>query len=257
MLTVGSLFAGIGGFDLGFERAGFEIKWQVEIDPFCRKVLEKHWPQVKRYEDVRTVHGPYCEREHEHDDGIYQWCSDCLEPVDVICGGFPCKQTSVAAAITRRRVGLAGRDSGLWREMRRIIRVLQPRFCVVENPDSFALTEVSRDLAGLGFHVTPYRVEAAGFGAPHLRRRVCLVADAHGPRLARCWTDGSPPVTCEQRLAVERNPWLSSLPGVLRVDDGVPGRMDRRERIQGCGNAVIPIAAQWIAERIKEAEGLR
>src|SRR5512146_967990 len=55
MLTVGSLFAGIGGFDLGFERAGFEIKWQVEIDPFCRAVLAKHWPDVRRYEDVRTV----------------------------------------------------------------------------------------------------------------------------------------------------------------------------------------------------------
>ena len=70
-LTVGSLFSGIGGFDLGLERAGMTIKWQVEIDDFCNKVLEKHWPDVKRYRDIKELRG------------------DELEPVDLICGGIP------------------------------------------------------------------------------------------------------------------------------------------------------------------------
>src|SRR5688572_19250399 len=122
-LTVGSLFAGIGGFDLGFERAGFEIKWQVEIDPFCQRVLARHWPNAKRYLDIRGTKG------------------DDLDAVDVVVGGFPCKQTSVASAIHGRRVGLSGRDSGLWADMRRLVFSLPifPRFVVVENPDSDAL----------------------------------------------------------------------------------------------------------------------
>jgi len=81
-LTVGDLFAGIGGFSLGLERAGMEIKWQVEIDPFCAKVLEKHWPEVKRYGDIKKINGE-------------------LEPVDLICGGFPCQPFSVAGEARR------------------------------------------------------------------------------------------------------------------------------------------------------------
>src|SRR6185312_32662 len=108
-MTVGSLFAGIGGFDLGFERAGFEIKWQVEIDPFCRAVLAKHWPDVRRYEDVRTVGAE-------------------LERVDVVCGGFPCQDISFAGD----GAGLDGERSGLWREFSRLIGELRPRYVVVE-----------------------------------------------------------------------------------------------------------------------------
>jgi len=87
----GSLFAGIGGFDLGLERAGMECAWQVEIDPWARRVLARHWPSVPRYEDVREV-------------GAHN-----LEPVDVICGGFPCQDISHAG----KRAGIEGERSGL------------------------------------------------------------------------------------------------------------------------------------------------
>src|SRR5690606_26764966 len=93
-LTFGSLFTGIGGFDLGFERAGMKCLWQVEIDSACQNVLSRHWPEVEKYRDVREA-------------GRYN-----LKPVDVICGGFPCQDLSVAGG----RKGLAGERSGLWFE---------------------------------------------------------------------------------------------------------------------------------------------
>lgn len=238
-LTVGSLFAGIGMFDLGFERAGFEVLWQVESDDFKRRVLAKHWPRMWRYADVRDV-GP-----------------GDLWSVDVIVGGFPCKQTSVAAAITGRRIGLAGPDSGLWRHMLRLIGDVRPRFAVVENPDSASLTQVSRDLAELGGAISRHPFTVTGFGGPHLRRRVFLVADFDGPGLAESRQDGSPKTPGFTWPAAERNPWLSALPGVLRVDDGYPAGVDRRRRIHACGDAVIPQAAEWIARQIQEATEAR
>ena len=231
-MTVGSLFAGIGGFDLGLERAGMIVRWQVEISPFCQRVLAKHWPHVSRYTDVRTVG------------------ADTLAPVDLICGGFPCKQTSRAAAMFGRRIGFDGPDSGLWREQLRLIRELQPRIAIVENPDSQWLAEVQGDLARARYHVSRWAFPAASVGAPYLRWRVFVVADRHGSRLQeRRPTRPSATETAEW-LAAQRSTWLSTLAGVLRVDDGVPGGMDRRERISACGNAVVPAVAEWLGRRL-------
>jgi site-specific DNA-cytosine methylase len=110
-MNVGSLFAGIGGFDLGFERAGMHTAWQVELDPYCRAVLAKHFPDAERFEDVREV-------------GAHN-----LAPVDLICGGFPCQDLSVAG----KGAGIDGERSGLWAEFARIIRELEPRYVVIEN----------------------------------------------------------------------------------------------------------------------------
>src|SRR5258707_7301969 len=109
--TMGSLFAGIGGFDLGFERAGFKTSWQVEIDPDCQKVLAKNFPEAERFGDIRE-----CGRHN-------------LKPVDVICGGFPCQDISNAGL----RVGISGERSGLWGQMWRIIGELRPSYVAVEN----------------------------------------------------------------------------------------------------------------------------
>ena len=163
--TVGSLFAGIGGFDLGFERAGFDVKWQVEIDHYCRRVLAKHWPDVKRHDDVKTF--PPTEAE--------EWKVDC------IIGGFPCQDISVAG----RGAGIDGERSGLWSEYARIVRLLRPRFVVVENVPALlarGLGRVLGDLAACGYDAEWDCLPAVAFGAPHIRDRVFVIAHANGER---------------------------------------------------------------------------
>jgi C-5 cytosine-specific DNA methylase len=113
LLTIGSLFSGIGGLDLGLERAGLgPVLFQVEIDPFCRAVLAKHWPKALRHDDVRTVGR-----------------TATLPRVDLLCGGFPCQDVSGAG----KGAGLEGERSGLWFEFHRIVAATLPRFVVVEN----------------------------------------------------------------------------------------------------------------------------
>ena len=158
MMTFGSLFSGIGGIDLGLERAGMTCAWQVEIDPWCRQVLTKHWPNVRRYEDVSAVGG------------------DTLEPVELIAGGFPCQDVSVAG----QRAGIQdGNRSGLWSEFHRIIRELRPRYVFVENVPGLLTNGMGRvlgDLADIGYDAEWEVLSAADVGAPHLRKRVFIVA---------------------------------------------------------------------------------
>ena len=120
MMTVGSLFAGIGGFDLGFRRAGFKISWQVEKDEWCRKVLAKHFPQTKRFGDI-------------HETGKHN-----LSPVDVICGGFPCQPFSSAG-----KQGGTEDDRYLWPEMLRVIREIRPTWVVAENVDGLVIGKMA------------------------------------------------------------------------------------------------------------------
>src|SRR5215831_9561802 len=156
MLTVGSLFDGIGGFDLGFQRAGFDIRWQVEIDPFCRRVLAKHWPDVQRFEDVRTA-------------GAHN-----LSVVDVLCGGFPCQPHSLAG-----RRGGSQDERDLWPEFARLIRELRPRWVVAENVPGLLSSDagrffgnILRDLAESGYDAEWDCLPASVFGAPHRRDRI-------------------------------------------------------------------------------------
>lgn len=155
---IGSLFSGIGGLELGLEWAGLgRVAWQVEIDPYCRAILARHWPDAERYSDVKSVG------------------SAVLSPVRVVCGGFPCQDLSVAG----KRAGLAGARSGLWYEYLRVLGELRPAGVVIENVPGLhgrALDEVVSGLYGLGYAVEGARIRASDLGAPHRRERVFLLA---------------------------------------------------------------------------------
>lgn len=160
-MRYGSLFTGVGGFDLGFERAGMECVWQVEFDKACQSVLKKHWSEVELFDDVRTV--------GKHN----------LEPVDVICGGFPCQDVSIAG----KRAGLAGERSGLWSEFARIIDELEPKWVVIENVPGLLSSNRGRDfatvirwLAERGYGVAWRILDSQYFGVAQRRRRVFIVA---------------------------------------------------------------------------------
>jgi DNA (cytosine-5)-methyltransferase 1 len=205
--TFGSLFAGIGGIDLGLERAGWTGRWQVEWDDWCQRVLAKHWPDVPRVGDIRDAHGadhcPVANAERLAADqqsdtsqvgrrsfdsqqagvgrgGSRGTCPTCLEPVDLIAGGFPCQPFSNAG----KRLGKED-DRWLWPEFARVIGELRPRYVLVENvPGLLAghggMGAVLGDLASLGYDAEWDSVPAAAVGAPHLRYRVWIVAYARG-----------------------------------------------------------------------------
>jgi len=284
-MKVGSLFAGIGGIDLGLERAGFSVIWQVEKDQFCRDVLHKHWPHIPQHIFVEEV-------------GAHN-----LEECDVICGGFPCQDISTAAP---NGMGLAGARSGLWFEFARVIRELRPRYVVVENVPVLTtrgLDQVLSSLAEMGYDAEWFCVPASAFGAPHLRWRMFIVAytecefvwqqqrgvggtgwadpsqssingspqslaDSCGKRCSgceECYVGEEAWKSAQRRSDADgrgdsfgrRDPrrngegesggWWSIEPPVGRVADGVPGRVDS---LRSLGNAVVPQVAEWIGHRI-------
>ncbi len=157
-MRVGSLFAGIGGFDLGLERAGMEIRWQVENNLWCQRVLAKHWPNVTRYGDIKQV----------------DWHT--IEPVDLVCGGFPCQPFSLAG----KRKGFDD-DRYLWPEVVRCLDAVRPTWFLGENVPGIvnvALDQVCADLEALGYAVQPICVPACAVDAPHQRQRVWILAHA-------------------------------------------------------------------------------
>ena len=211
MVRVGSLFSGVGGFDLGLERAGMEVVWQVELDPFCLKVLEKHWPNVRRYADVREVHGVLAHAQitvgrsvsselsgrgiaeiggssGRNGSEASEACPSCLPAVDLICGGFPCQPFSVAGKQRGKED-----DRHLWPEMFRIVSELRPTWVVGENVPGLVrlgLDEVLSDLEGIGYSTQTFDIPACAVDAPHVRHRIWIVAHSErhgrGPRGAEC-----------------------------------------------------------------------
>lgn len=157
-LTIGSTFAGIGGLEMGLEAAtGARVAWQIEIEDYPRQVLAKHWPHADRsITDVREAPGH-------------------LPPVDILCGGFPCQDLSVAG----RGAGLAGEKSGLWFELLRLIRALRPRIVVLENVPALLTRGMGVVLGGLaasGYDAEWSVLSAASVGAPHRRERLFIIA---------------------------------------------------------------------------------
>jgi DNA (cytosine-5)-methyltransferase 1 len=234
-----SLFAGIGGLDLGLERAGHECILQVEIDPFCQQVLAKHWPTVRRIADVRDV-----------------TAEDC-EGADMLVGGFPCQPVSLAG----KRLGTAD-ERWLWPEYERLLGVVRPRYALVENvPGLFhgGFGDVLSGLASLGYDAEWSVVSACSVGAPQARERVFIVAyPAGGDGEARHRVDqgrgwrAQAPVGGLSGVRIPRGwgragAWNAGEPALGRVAHGIPAAVGQ---LHAYGNAVVPQVAEWIGRRL-------
>jgi DNA (cytosine-5)-methyltransferase 1 len=273
-MTFGDLFAGIGGFRLGLERAGHVCEWACEIDDFCRKVYLKHWPDTEPfYADIRDVESP--------------------PYVDLLCGGFPCQDLSLAG----KQAGIEAPRSGLWSEFARLIRTVRPRYALVENVPGLLVHGMERvlgDLAEIGYDAEWESIPAAAVGAPHIRDRVWILAhassirsgkvrtfvnsdiakkDSNDARQIRCavadadtarlplWNEHGclRPQTggifqgrqSERTLATCGAEQWTTEPDVGRVAHGVSHRVDR---LKSLGNAVVPQVVEWIARRLPITE---
>jgi DNA (cytosine-5)-methyltransferase 1 len=237
-LSVGSLFSGIGGLDLGLERAGMKVIWQSEIDPYCNKVLKKHWPEVTNHGNIKDI----------------DWAT--VEQPDVVCGGYPCQPFSLAG----QRKG-TNDSRHLWPWVRDAISKLSPSYAILENVRghlSMGGLQVVGELAEIGYDAEWRVVSAAGVGAPHKRERIIIVAYPHNSELGDINECGSNQGSNEQRRKVfitnspgsstsrTNSHWLSE-PNVGRVANGVSNRVDR---LRGLGNAVVPQVAEYIGHLV-------
>ena len=238
-LRVLSLFAGIGGFDLGLERTGgFETVAFCEIDPFCRRVLAKHWPEVTCYEDVRELTG-----EQLAADGI---------AVDVICGGFPCQDISACGS----GLGLDGERSGLWSDFARLIGEVRPKYVIVENSPELLdgwLGAILGALAEIGYDAEWECIPANAVGAPHRRDRIWVVA--YAPSVGQSRPRGldltvhPTPLAFREAAALVASVQRDTVPFVCGRHDGVPSRL-ARPRLHALGNAVVPQIPELIGRAI-------
>lgn len=239
MFKVLDLFSGIGGFSLGLERTGmFETVAFCEIDPFARRVLAKHWPDVPIFEDVRKLKG------------------DDVGDVTVICGGFPCQDISKAGS----GAGLKGGRSGLWAEMHRLIDEVRPEWVIAENVCALrvnGLARVLQDLWKIGYDAEWHVIPACGVGAEHRRDRVWVIANPNrggceAPWLTQSVAEMAKREAHKQLQAAESSGafrWEGrvSCPGMGRIVDDVPDRVDR---LTVLGNTVVPQIPELIGRAI-------
>ena len=238
MVRVLDLFSGIGGFSLGLERAGFETVAFVENNEACHRVLKKHWSEVPIYKDVKDV---------RFEQGF----------ADVICGGFPCQDISLAG----KGEGLDGERSGLWFEFHRLIKEIKPKYIIAENVAALrtrGLDKVLWSLNEVGYDAEWHCLPASAFGAPHYRDRVWIIG----------YPNNQPKLQANSLLdtfGIKRDSWQSfgrgywgQIPRAYRsipesisigVDNGIPYRVDRMKQL---GNAVIPQIPEMIGRAILE-----
>mgnify|MGYP000960648423 CR=1 FL=1 len=235
------LFSGVGGFSLGLEKAGMETAAFCEIDINAQKVLEKHWPNVPIFNDVKEL-------THERliRDGIYP---------DIIVGGFPCQDISTAG----KQAGIHGERSGLWTEFKRLIRDVQPKWAIIENVSALrsqGLTLVLQDLWEIGYDAEWHCIPASAVGAPHQRDRVWVIAYPMSKRLQQplIHRQSIPFFTAEvkPRLSNDRlSEWLASWirSRIVSGGDGIPRRLACHALSQ-YGNAVVPQIPELIGRAI-------
>lgn len=258
--SIGSLFSGIGGFELGLERAipGSFTKWQVEQESYCQKILAKHWPEAEIYDDVRGI------------------TKNNVERVDVLCGGFPCQDISIAG----NKGGLSGKKSNLWWEMHRIIGELRPRIAVMENVTAITfrgLGGVLGSLSEMGYNLEWCSIRASSFGAPHRRERWFCIGYLNtndGSKLQGKRKTSSNTISkrikkqSEWKISMEKKRFsqcrsrearwdlyggwegFPTQSPVYRRNDGVSHRVDR---IRALGNAIVPQCSEWIGKKIWES----
>jgi len=283
MLNVLDIFSGIGGFSIGLEAASMQTVAFCEINPFCQKILKKHWPSVPIFSDITTIHKEDLK---------------ALPRIDVIAGGFPCQDISVAG----KQKGIEAKRSGLWKEFARLINDIRPKYAIIENVAnlrSTGLISVLQDLWEIGYNAEWHCIPASAFGAPHRRDRIWIIAhpaclckvglsigkektestpgdscknatDPDCQRLQRCGGFEKISSICSQeqvgmyycgrgvkqwgeeplevpRLKDERlNPdWVEWLMGypISWTDGG-----SRRERLMALGNSVVPLIPEFLGK---------
>lgn len=236
MIQVGSLFSGIGGFDLGLERSfkkhsiDCKIAWQVEIDEYCKKILRKHWPGAKIYSDVRDI------------------TKNNVSLVDILIGGFPCQDLSVAG----KQRGIHAKKSGLWWEMFRIIGELRPKIVVLENVPNIIRVggrSVVGSLTSIGYDSEWTIISARQFGAPHLRKRWFLVAYTISERTQIQITREYSSKQMLRSNGKKGHFWRKGTfeSPLCHLDDGIP---DRVARIKALGNAIVPQCSEWVFDQV-------
>ena len=225
-LTVGSVFSGIGGIDLGFEQAGLKIAWQCEINEYCRNKLANHWPSITLFKNVNY---------------------DFFPNVDVLVGGVPCQPVSQAAARSNRG------SNWLWSAFFKHIKTMRPKYAILENPEALrfsnrGLGNVLSNLASIGYDAEWTVLRASDFGAPHKRARIWVVAYPNSSSESnRVFNDETPKL---QEFG--KSFWEQNAPRDLQMVDGLSSRM----ALRAYGNSVLPDMADYVGNCIiKHSKG--
>lgn len=258
--TIGSLFSGIGGIELGFEQAGFKTKWFIECEQFCQKILKKRFPYTKIYGDITKI----------------DW--NKVPKVDILTGGFPCQDISNAG----KKAGIEGERSSLWKYYCEAIRILQPRIAFIENVSALVdrgLHIVLADITEIGYDAEWYCLPASSVGANHQRERIFIIAyplqDGFNFNNFQDWKQRKDYMdwksitkknnqerlqfiswikqdgklrNVSKSVANGKSGYWSNEPKLDRVANGISDRVDR---IASLGNAVVPQVAELFAETIK------
>ena len=238
-LRVLDLFSGIGGFSLGLERAGgFETVAFCEIEPYCRKVLAKHWPGVKQYDDVTKA---------RFARGM----------ADVVTAGFPCQDLSLAGD----GAGLSGVRSGLWWQVRRTIRVVRPQYAILENVAALlsrGMGKVLGGLAAVGYDAEWHCIPAGHVGAPHERDRIWIIANSDEAGFTHAQGGARQTEPARRQISIadhvgRRTHRREDEPQMVRVVHGLSANVDA---VAALGNSIVPKIPELIGKAIMQAEGM-
>ena len=246
-MNVLDLFSGIGGFSLGFERAGFKTVAFCEIDPFCQEVLKKHWPETPIYDDVREITKS-------------RLVSDGIGRIDVVTGGFPCQDLSQAG----HQKGINAERSGLYKENLRVVSDLMPEIAVFENVTELLIGDNGRwfaqflyDLAEIGFDAEWHCIPASEFGAAHHRDRVWIIAYPNGTNVQGF---KFPKPFCVNPEESRGRQHTRAINACLSADDYIEWRRNINElpqelgALKAYGNTVYPDITEYIGRAIMEGK---